>query len=468
VNLDYHVEIAKHYYSVPYNLVHQEVEAWITLKTVEIFFRGKRVASHLRSTLRHRPTTIPEHMPSSHRCYRDWSHERIRSEAAKVGPDADTLIDVILRSRPLPEQGFRSAIGILGLVNRYGQERVDAACARALLLNARSYKSVAAILKNGTDKTSPPTPEAPILFPLTSAAATTTIDQESIMLIHPTVERLRALGLAAMADTLVELQNNPEAADMPHADWLGLLIDRGLARRLSNAKLRQAATIENVDYRTARGLDRSLFQTLATGQWIRDCNHLAIVGPTSTGKSWLACALGNKACRDGFSVLYKRASRLFADLAQARGEGRLSRLIAALERVNLLILDDWGPEPLSAEQRRDLLEIVDDRYDKGSLLITSQVPVAQWHDIIADPTLGDAILDRIIHNAHRIELKGDSLRRRTGEKKKRDHLANDRPAGPQAPPMDRRDDLQTRSPALTKKPFPAQIHAPRRHNHQCF
>jgi DNA replication protein DnaC len=247
-----------------------------------------------------------------------------------------------------------------------------------------------------------------------------------IVLIHPTVERLRALGLAAMADTLIELQNNPEAADLPHPDWLGLLIDREvtardnrrIARRLTNAKLRQAATIENVDYRTARGLDRSLFHTLATSQWIRDCNHLAIVGPTGTGKSWLACALGNKACRDGFSVLYKRVSRLFADLAQARGEGRLARLIAALERVNLLILDDWGPEPLTADQRRDLLEIVDDRYDRGSLLMTSQVPVAQWHDVIADPTLGDAILDRIVHNAHRIELKGDSLRRRTAEKKK--------------------------------------------------
>jgi len=246
------------------------------------------------------------------------------------------------------------------------------------------------------------------------------------VLIHPTVERLRALGLAAMADTLIELQNNPDAAEMPHADWLGLLIDREvtardnrrLLRRLTTAKLRQAATIENVDYRTSRGLDRSLFQTLATSQWIRDYNHLAIVGPTGTGKSWLACALGNKACRDGFSVLYKRTPRLFVDLAQARGEGRLSRLIASLERINLLILDDWGPEPLTAEQRRDLLEIVDDRYDKGSLLITSQVPVSQWHDVIADPTLGDAILDRIIHNAHRIELKGDSLRRRTGEKKK--------------------------------------------------
>jgi transposase len=164
VNLDYHVEFAKHYYSVPYNLVRQEVEARITQKTVEIFLRGKRVASHLRSTLPHRPTTVAEHMPSSHRRYRDWTHERIRCEAAKTGPDVDTLIDVILRSRPHPEQGFRSAIGILGLVKRYGSERVDAACARALLLNARSYKSVAAILKNGTDKMAPPTQDAPILF----------------------------------------------------------------------------------------------------------------------------------------------------------------------------------------------------------------------------------------------------------------------------------------------------------------
>jgi transposase len=164
VNLDYHVEIAKHYYSVPYNLVHQEVEARITARTVEIFLRGKRVASHLRSTMPHRPTTIAEHMPSSHRRYRDWTHERIRREAAKVGADADTLIDVILRSRPHPEQGFRSAIGILGLVTRYGRERVDAACARALLLNARSYKSVVAILRNGTDKAAPPTQEPPILL----------------------------------------------------------------------------------------------------------------------------------------------------------------------------------------------------------------------------------------------------------------------------------------------------------------
>ena len=247
------------------------------------------------------------------------------------------------------------------------------------------------------------------------------------MLIHPTVERLRSLGLAAMADTLAELQNNPEAAEMPHADWLGLLIDREvtcrdnrrLSRRLSAAKLRQAASIENVDYRTARGLDRSLFQTLASSQWIRDCNHLAIVGPTGTGKSWLACALGNKACRDGFSVLYKRASRLFADLAQARGEGRLSRLITSIESASTCssstIGDPSRSPPISVAT-----------FSRSSMIATTRDPFSSQAKFpcrngmmsLRDPTLGDAILDRIVHNAHRIELKGDSLRRRADSKKK--------------------------------------------------
>jgi DNA replication protein DnaC len=222
-----------------------------------------------------------------------------------------------------------------------------------------------------------------------------------------------------MADAFIEMQNAPEAAELTREDWLGLLVDREatsrenkrLARRLREAKLRQAAVVEDVNLHAPRGLDRALFQKLATCEWVRDHHHLVVVGPTGIGKSWLACALGHKACRDGFSVLYKRSSRLFGDLAQARGEGRLPRLLTTLERVRLLIIDDWGPEPLNAEQRRDLLEIVDDRYDRGSLLITSQVPVSRWHEVIGDPTLADATLDRIVHRAHRIELKGPSLRR---------------------------------------------------------
>jgi len=240
------------------------------------------------------------------------------------------------------------------------------------------------------------------------------------MLIHPTVERLRALGLAAMADAFIEMQNAPDAAELTREDWLGLLVDREatsrenkrLARRLREARLRQSAVVEDVDLHAPRGLDRSLFHKLATCEWIRDHHHLVVVGPTGIGKSWLACALGHKACREGFSVLYKRATRLFSDLTQARGEGRMPRLLTALERTRLLIIDDWGPEPLNTEQRRDLLEIVDDRCDLGSLLITSQVPVSRWHEVIGDPTLADAILDRIVHRAHRIELKGPSLRRR--------------------------------------------------------
>jgi DNA replication protein DnaC len=240
------------------------------------------------------------------------------------------------------------------------------------------------------------------------------------MLVHPLAERLRGLGLTAMADAFLEMQTTATADDLSREDWLGLLLEREatsrenkrLGRRLQRARLRQNAVVEDTDYRTPRGLDRALFQKLAGCEWIRASQHLVIAGPTGVGKSWLACALGHKACREGFSVVYRRASRLFAELATARGEGRLSRLIAALERIRLLIIDDWGPEPLTAEQRRDLLEIVDDRYEKGSLLITSQVPINRWHELVGNPTFGDAILDRIIHRAHRIELKGPSLRKR--------------------------------------------------------
>ena len=241
------------------------------------------------------------------------------------------------------------------------------------------------------------------------------------MLIHPLAERLRGLGMAAMADAFLEMQNNSTAAD---------LVARGLARPAARPRGQPRATTSvSADgsatpdcarapwSRTPTSVRRAVWtvrcSTNSPGcDWIRHSQHLLIGGPTGTGKSWLACALGHKACREGFSVLYRRAPRLFAELATARGEGRLPRMLAALERTRLLIIDDWGPEPLTAEQRRDLLEIVEDRYEKGSLLITSQIPVARWHELIGDPTIGDAILDRVVHRAHRIELKGESLRKR--------------------------------------------------------
>jgi DNA replication protein DnaC len=170
--------------------------------------------------------------------------------------------------------------------------------------------------------------------------------------------------------------------------------------------------IEDIDYQNPRGLDRALFLKLAACDWIAERRNLLITGAAGLGKSWLACALGHKACRENISVLYVRVPRLFADLAVVHGSPGYARLLRTLARVKLLILDDWGPEALNADQARDLLEIVEDRYDKGSIVITSQIPVDRWHDLIGVPTLADAVLDRVIHNAYRVELAGESLRKR--------------------------------------------------------
>ena len=194
--------------------------------------------------------------------------------------------------------------------------------------------------------------------------------------------------------------------------------DKRLTARLRAAKLRQAASVEDVDYRAARGLDRALFQKLAEGQWIDAHDNLALVGPSGTGKSWFACAIGQKACRDNRSVVYHRWPRLCEELALARGDGRHPRLVKSLGRADLLILDDFGLEPLDAGARHDLLEILEERYGRRSTIVTSQLPVSAWHEVIGDPTYADAVLDRLVHNAHRIELSGESLRRARGQSSK--------------------------------------------------
>lgn len=239
------------------------------------------------------------------------------------------------------------------------------------------------------------------------------------MLAHPTVELLHALGLHGMAKAFKELDQNAEAHALSHAEWLGLLLEheatlrrqKRFEARARAARLRHPASIEDVNYRAARGLDRALFLKLAGCEWIAERRNLMITGACGLGKSWLACALGQKACREDLSVAYYRMPRLFETLALARGDGRYGKLLRSLARVKLLILDDWGPEALTPEQARDLLEIVEDRYDAGSILITSQAPINRWHDMIGIPTLADAILDRLVHNAYRIELSGESLRK---------------------------------------------------------
>jgi DNA replication protein DnaC len=242
---------------------------------------------------------------------------------------------------------------------------------------------------------------------------------EISMLTHPTHERLIALGLTGMAKALEEQRRSPDLDALSFEERVGLLVDREAAERdtkrlttrLKFAALRQSACVEDVDLRTPRGIDRAVFARLVGGDWIDRNENLLITGATGLGKSWIACALGHKACRDNRSVQYYRVPRLFEALALARGDGRYGRLLKAIGRVQLLILDDWGLSVLNASERRDLLEILDDRHGRSSTIVTSQIPVEHWHDIIGDPTLGDAILDRLVHNAHRLQLTGESMRK---------------------------------------------------------
>jgi DNA replication protein DnaC len=248
------------------------------------------------------------------------------------------------------------------------------------------------------------------------------------MLTHPTHDRLVALGLTGMAKAFEEQRQQPDVASLTFEERLGLLVDREaierenkrLVTRLKVANLRQNATIEDLNTKAARGLDKALFAKLAAGEWIARRQDLLITGKTGTGKSWLACALGHKACRDDRPVLYHRVPRLLDALALARGDGRHARLLRSLARAELLILDDWGLAPMTSEQGRDLLEIVDDRHGRASTIVTSQLPVDGWHDVIADPTVADAVLDRLVHTAHRLSLNGESLRKPPAKRGKLD------------------------------------------------
>jgi DNA replication protein DnaC len=242
------------------------------------------------------------------------------------------------------------------------------------------------------------------------------------MLREPTLDRLCELRLRGMADAFAAQLESPDAANLSFEERLGLLLDAEwthrrntmLARLLREARLWLPACPEDVEFSAARGLDRSVWRALFTGDFARSHQHVLIVGATGTGKTYLACALGHACCRLGMRVRYLRLSRLFEDMALARLDGSYRQLFARLAKAEVLLLDDFGLAPLSAVEARELLEIVDDRYERRSIVVCSQLPLSEWHRAIADPTLADAILDRLVHGAHKFTLSGESMRKKKG------------------------------------------------------
>lgn len=245
------------------------------------------------------------------------------------------------------------------------------------------------------------------------------------MLNQQTLHKLYAMHLNGMADAFRQQLEQTDLGELSFEERFGLLVDRqwswreerALARRLRNSRLRSTASVEDIDYQTPRGLDRALMRSLAAeSEWVKQHLNVILIGATGVGKSWLAAALAHKACRDGYTVYYVRAAQLFRELALAHADGTFGRLLRRLAQTDVLVIDDWAMAPLNDTERRDLLEIFDDRYQTRSTVLTSQVPVANWHAQIGDPTVADSILDRLVHNAHRIELKGESMRKKRGGK----------------------------------------------------
>lgn len=240
------------------------------------------------------------------------------------------------------------------------------------------------------------------------------------MLSHPILEKLQQMRFFGMQAALQEQMQMPDIGQLSFEDRLGLLVDREMTERdnrrlktrLRQAKLRQQACVEDVDFRHPRKLDKTLFMRLAECRWIKEHSNVLITGPTGVGKSYLACALAHKSCSQGYSAMYFRLPRLLHQLSIAKADGQYDKLLKGIARVDLLVIDDWGLAKFVKEQRHDLLEILEDRHGLRSTLITSQVPVQHWHEIIADPTLADAILDRLVHNAYKLPLDGGSMRKR--------------------------------------------------------
>ena len=374
VNIDYHVQYQSHHYSVPHQYVGEHLELHATDSLVQMYFRGKLIASQVKSS-GYGTTTDPSHMPERHEKHQKWTPQRLLKWAGDIGPDTHLWIDTQLKSRAHPEQAYRVCLGLLSLSRDYPSCRLNKACQLANREGLVRLKNIKSILKSNRDQIGP----------------------------------FEGLSFTDRLELLLDQEQT-------------LRENRKHDRLIKQAHFKISASINKIDYHQKRQLKKDHVAQLAQCEWIERHQNLLITGACGCGKTYLACAVGHAACLRGMRVRYYRLSRLLLALTQAKADGSYAKLLKQLASLDLLIIDDWGLEPLQQAHRNDLLEIFDDRHNNRSTIVLSQLATDQWYASIGDNTLADAILDRLMHNAHRINLKGASMREVLGQLTDGEHL----------------------------------------------
>ena len=421
VQYNYHVSVERMNYSVPYEYIKQKVDVRLTRTTVEIFFAGTRIASHLR--LHGRPSqysTAEEHMPPDHQAYLQWNGERFLRWAEQMGQHTTAVVRLFLSANKVEQQGYKSCMALLKLADRYSPQRLENACWKALsYTSSPSLKSIQSILKSGQDQLLSEDvqakPETPKAHKFTRGAG------YSNMLSNETVRKLREMHLGVMAEAFSAQLKDTQFQAVAFEDRFAMLVDAEWSARKSNRLVRlirnagyadPAACVENIEYLPERRLDREQILRLASCAYLHEAHNVIILGATGAGKTYLACALGMAASRSFYTVRYIRLPDLLVEISAARANGTYRDYMKKLKKEKLLILDEWLLYPLKEAEARDVLELVEARNKVSSTIFCSQYDTSEWHENLYDPTLADAICDRIIYNAYTIQIEGESMRKR--------------------------------------------------------
>ena len=421
-----HVRLGEdaHYYSVPCRYIGKKVILSYTSRQVCIYYGYELIATHTRNRARCRYTTLEEHLASHHRYITEWNPDKFIHEAAAIHPDVEAYIRRVMEEKKHPEQAYKSCQGILSFARRVGNTRLTNACRWATSYGLYNYPIIERILNNrrmsSRWKTVPGKKRR--CLPMRISEEKNIINKPTrcnMEMNQDTLEKMLGMNLKGMYYAFKTSLETHRTESMTTDQFVSWLVssewddrrNRAVERAIRQASFRYKATIEEIDFSVERGLDKNLTLRLADLTFVRERKDLFITGSAGTGKSYLATAFGFQACQKGYKVLYANTSRLMGMLKVAKAKGTILQELKKIERLDMLILDDFGIQPFDSQGRMNLMDIIEDRHGKKSTIITSQVPVKDWYDVIGEKTIADAVLDRIVHQAIRIELFGESLRK---------------------------------------------------------